>query len=258
MGNVRHRFAWMTRPQLFVGFLVICLCVGALGSVFRAVYASPITTGLSPQVRGAQVELELNCHRLPCLALTFDDGPESGVTPRILDILANEHVTATFFVVGKRVPGNEGILRRMHAEGHEIGNHSWSHPNLTKMLPAEVDAELAATQRAVIAAGVPAPRILRPPYGAVNDIVKSHAKMSIVRWDIDPEDWKVRDPALINAGIMAQAKPGGIILLHDIYSETADALTPAIEQLKSRYQFVTVSQLMNLSAGDQGQYFGYK
>lgn len=256
MGNVRRWFAWVQRPQLFVGFVVACLCIGALGAIFRHVYATPIIPS-SPQVRGAQTdEPSPDCQKVPCLALTFDDGPEPAVTPRVLDILASERINATFFVVGKRVPGNEYLLKRMHAEGHEIGNHSWGHPNLTKMTPAGVDAELEATQRVVAAAGVPAPRILRPPYGAVNDIVKSHAQMSIVKWDIDPEDWRSRDPALISSGILAQAKPGGIILLHDIYPETADALTSTIQQLKGSYQFVTASQLMNLSPGDQGQYFG--
>lgn len=257
MGNVRRRFAWILRPQLFVGFIVACLCVGALGNVYRSVHASPITPSFKTEVKGANTTIpSVDCQKVPCLALTFDDGPDPQVTPRVLDILAAERIKATFFVVGRNVAGKEDILRRMHREGHEIGNHSWDHADFTKLSPAQVDAELAATQGAISGAGVPAPRLFRPPYGAVNDVVKNHANMTIVRWDIDPEDWLNRDPVKIDESLMAHARPGSIILMHDIYLTTADALIPAIDQLKTQYQFVTVSQLMNLSAGDQGQFFG--
>jgi peptidoglycan/xylan/chitin deacetylase (PgdA/CDA1 family) len=145
----------------------------------------------------------------------------------------------------------------MHAEGHEIGNHSWSHADFTKLTPAEVDSQLRMTQAAIAKAGVPTPQVFRPPYGAVNDMVKGHARMTIVRWDIDPADWEVMDAAKIHESILGQAKPGGIVLMHDIYPTTADALDSSILDLKARgYQFVTVSQLMNLDPGDQGQYFG--
>jgi peptidoglycan/xylan/chitin deacetylase (PgdA/CDA1 family) len=257
MGNVRRRFAWLLRPQLFVGFIVACLCIGALGNVYRSVHASPIVPTPKTDVKGAHTNLpSVDCQKVPCIALTFDDGPDPQVTPRVLDTLAAEHIKATFFVVGRNVAGKEDILRRMHREGHEIGNHSWDHADFTKLSPAQVDAELASTQSAISAAGVPAPRLFRPPYGAVNDMVKNHANMTIVRWDIDPEDWLSRDPVKINESLLAHARPGGIILMHDIYPSTADALTPAIDQLKTHYQFVTASQLMSLSAGDQGQFFG--
>lgn len=257
MGNVQRWFAWVLRPQLFVGFIAACLCVGALGNVYRPVHASPVTPSTKAAVKGAQTNIpSVDCQRVPCIALTFDDGPDRQVTPRVLDILTAERVKATFFVVGRNVPGKEDILKRMYREGHEIGNHSWDHADFTKLSPAQIDAELAATQGSISAAGVPAPRLFRPPYGAVNDVVKNHANMTIVRWDIDPEDWLTRDPAKIDESLLAHAHPGGIILMHDIYPTSADALIPVIDQLKTRFQFVTASQLMNLSAGDQGQFFG--
>lgn len=261
MGEVRRHFRWLKHPQLFIGFVAACLCLGAISNIVRAASESMAVSNAFPrQVKGAQVA-QLppmpNCAVVPCLALSFDDGPEPVVTPRVLNILKKENVKATFFVVGKRVAGNESILRRMHAEGHEIGNHSWDHPDLTHLSPSQMDQQIRMTQAAIVSAGVPAPRLLRPPYGAVNDAVKSHSRMAIVRWDIDPADWEYKDGGKILAGIMSQAKPGGIILMHDIYGTTADALEPAIQQLKLQgYQFVTVSQLMNLSPGDQGQYFG--
>ncbi len=228
-----------------------------MGDVFRPAHAWPAAPSDQPRIGGVSTVQPLpNCAAVPCIALSFDDGPDPVVTPRVLDILAAEHVKATFFMVGRRVPGNDALLRRMHREGHEIGNHSWDHADLTKLTPDQFDNEISSTQSVIAHAGVPMPRLLRPPYGAVNDMVKSRSHMTIVRWDIDPADWQVRDPAQIEASVLSQAKPGGIILMHDIYPTTADALTPVIDQLKTRFQFVTVSQLMQLTPGDQGQYFG--
>lgn len=198
-----------------------------------------------------------NCNAKPCMALTFDDGPNPLTTPRILDILASEHVHATFFLVGQRVPGNEATVRRMYREGNEVGNHSWSHPDFTKLSQAQITDQIQKTQTVIVAAGVPAPHLLRPPYGSVNPGVLSQLHMTTVEWNIDPDDWSQKDPAKIDANILSHAQPGRIILMHDIYPWTADALRPAIDNLKAHYQLVTVSQLMHLAPGDQGQYFGH-
>ncbi len=254
-------FKWVVRPQLCSGFVVACLCVGALGNYLHPAQIAIEAQGASqPQVRGASTPLPSpapDCSVRPCLALTFDDGPNAQATPRILDILTQEQVHATFFVMGTHIAGNEELLRRMHREGHEIGNHSWSHPDFTKISPAEVDAQLELTQTAIVATGVPAPTMFRPPYGAVNDMVKSHTHMTIVRWNIDPEDWKAKDTAKVYEGMLAQAKPGGVILLHDMHQQTVDALVPALQVLKLQYQFVTASELLHLTPGDQGQFFGH-
>lgn len=198
-----------------------------------------------------------DCTATPCIALTFDDGPNELATPPILDILAKEQVKATFFVIGLHVVGHEAILQREFREGHEIGNHTWSHPDLSTLPPEAVEDQLQLTQKAITAAGVPAPRVLRPPYGVIDQTVASHNHLTVVRWNIDPEDWKVQDPIKIQEHIMAHARPGAIILLHDMYPTTVAALEPTIQALKQRqFHFVTASQLLDLSPGDQGQYFG--
>jgi peptidoglycan/xylan/chitin deacetylase (PgdA/CDA1 family) len=190
------------------------------------------------------------------MALTFDDGPDPKVTPRILDILASHQIKATFFVVGKRVGGQEALLRRIHTEGHEIGNHSWSHPSFTKLSTADMEQQLRATQQAIVRAGVPAPTLFRPPYGAVDTAVLGHARMTIVRWDIDPADWEVKDAQRIKDHLIAHAHAGGIALLHDVHPSTADALELVLPELTPRYHFVTASHLLNVTPGDQGMYFG--
>jgi peptidoglycan/xylan/chitin deacetylase (PgdA/CDA1 family) len=254
MRRVPRIFAWLGRPQALIGFAAMCLCVGAIGGVLRS--SVPISLPVTPPGPQALVQpSRIDCDSKPCLALTFDDGPNAQITPQILDILARQHVKATFFIIGLHVLGNEELLRREHREGHEIGNHTWNHPDLSKLSPEDAQAQIDVTQKVIAATGVPAPKILRPPYGAVSDMVVAHTNLTIVRWNTDPEDWHLKDPAKINEQLLAHARPGAIILMHDIYPSTVAALELALQNLKQRFQFVTASQLLNLSPGDQGQFF---
>jgi peptidoglycan/xylan/chitin deacetylase (PgdA/CDA1 family) len=198
----------------------------------------------------------VDCGKVACLALTFDDGPNPISTPQVLDVLEREHVPATFFVVGSRVAGQEHILRRMFYDGDEIGNHSWSHPDLTTLTNDQILQQVNRTQAAVIGAGLPAPVLFRPPYGAVNATVKSAVPMTLAMWNVDPLDWKEKDPAKLKDIIVAQAKPGGVLDMHDIYGITAEVLGPAIDELKDKYTFVTFSELFDLQPGQRGEYFG--
>lgn len=257
MRQIRAVFRWLTRPQALLGFVVICLSIGGIGAAMchPAGRTSAADTVLPPPAPPALAGV--NCRARPCLAITFDDGPEPTITPQILDILARYNAKATFFVIGRQVPGQEGLLQRMRHEGHEIGNHSWSHPDLSGLPPEAVTDQLQATQRAIAAAGVPVPRLLRPPYGAVNDMMASHNRLTIVRWNVDPEDWKPTNPEAIAAHIIAHAHPGAIVLLHDIRPQAVIALEKVLLTLHGQYQFVTASQVLGLSPGDQGQYFGH-
>lgn len=250
-------FRWLRHPQALVGAAALCLCIGAVQGLVRTVRQQPISGGEAPYIQriAAAQHPRVSCSLRPCLALTFDDGPNATVTPQILDILARQQVKATFFVIGIHVPGREEILRREYREGHEIGNHSWNHPDLSKLSPEDAQTQIALTQKVIAGAGVPAPKLLRPPYGAVNDMLAAHNKLTIVRWNTDPEDWKQTDPAKTDAQLLAQARPGAVILMHDIYPSTVAALEPAIQALKQQYQFVTASELLEVSPGDQGQFF---
>lgn len=263
MGLHQGPLRWVRRPQAVVCFVVLCLCVAAFGGMTRSVSSIVRESFYShylindPQVKGAAVErlARPDCSKKPCIALTFDDGPHDRVTPHILDTLARHDVKATFFLVGSHIAGREELVRREHREGHEIGNHSWSHPDLTKLAPADALSEIARTQTAIAQTGVPAPRLMRPPYGAIDEMVAGHTRLTIIRWNVDPADWKTKDPAKLHEQILTQARSGAIILLHD-KPATAAALDGVIASLKPVYQFVTVSQLLDLSMGDQGQFFG--
>lgn len=198
----------------------------------------------------------VDCALTPCMALTFDDGPNPITTPQILDILERQQVHATFFVVGSRVAGEGPLLRRMYREGHEIGSHSWSHPDLTALPPAQIMRQVNLTQAAIVREGLPAPSLFRPPYGAVNATVKNVIPMTLAMWNIDPLDWQTKDPAKVRDTILAHARPGAVVDLHDIYPVTAQSLESTIQALKPQYQLVTFSELFNLDSGQRGEYFG--
>ncbi len=259
----------LLRPQLIVVFGCACLLLTAVllpsssqvghrnskknnGHAYHGNKAKP-----DVQRVAAAKTSKVDCSLKPCLALTFDDGPHLVNTPHVLDILAAHNVKATFFLIGNRVAGNEAIVQRMHREGHEVGNHSWDHADFTTLNQAQIDSEIHQAQAAITRAGVPMPKLLRPPYGSVNDVVLSHADMTVVMWNIDPNDWEPSVPNMLVDSVVKQARPGGIILLHDVHETTAAAVEPIINALSGQYQFVTVSQLLQLSSGSQGQYYAH-
>jgi peptidoglycan/xylan/chitin deacetylase (PgdA/CDA1 family) len=246
--------------SVVVGCLLI-LAIGSWGVTLQGVLqpsskehvqAAPAIQKALPPPPAQQVD----CSATPCIALTFDDGPNPITTPKVLDILDKYHVPATFFVVGSRVPGQEAIIRRMHTSGHEIGSHSWDHHDFTDLSSAQILDQLNRTQSAIVNAGVPAPTLFRPPYGAVNPNVRGTVPMTLAMWNIDPLDWQTKDPNKVRDIIVSHAKPGGIIDLHDIYPVTAESLEPTIEALRPNYRFVTFSQMFDLYAGQRGEYFG--
>ncbi|HSW66062.1 MAG TPA: polysaccharide deacetylase family protein [Bacillota bacterium] len=256
-------------PQLFVTLCAVVLGAGSFvytgtphGPALPSLSQSAQQTHLQPLlgspgvVAGAHTERTADCVQTPCLALTFDDGPQPQVTPQVLDILARHHVHATFFLIGLHVPGNEALVQRMYKEGHEIGNHSWSHVDFTALAPDEMEDQIARTQAAITAAGVPAPRLFRPPYGAINPLVRSHVPLTIALWNADPEDWHKARAAQIVTSVEAAAGRGKVIDMHDIKQPTADALDQILTDLQSQYQLVTISELFNLAPGQSGVFYG--
>lgn len=187
----------------------------------------------------------------PILAMTFDDGPHPTNTPRLLDILKARNIKATFFVVGSNARRYPHILRRMVAEGHEIGNHTDSHAYLTKISSDAIRRELSVTHQAIVSATGVAPRTVRPPYGAVTSEQKAWIKAEFgypsILWSVDPEDWKRPGVSVVTSRLVSGARPGGILLAHDIHSPTIDAMPSTLDQLLAKgFRFVTVTQLISL------------
>ncbi|WP_433327861.1 polysaccharide deacetylase family protein [Spirillospora sp. CA-294931] len=186
----------------------------------------------------------IDCQRVKCVALTFDDGP-GAYTGKVLDDLRASGARATFFMLGQNVGGAPGIVRRMALEGHELANHSWSHPMLTGLSTAAVRSQVKRTQRAIAtASGGVTPTLFRPPYGATNAQVGRAVGMPQIMWSVDSLDWQHRSVRRnIQAGVN-EPKRGGVVLFHDIHKATAAAVPKVVSGLKRRgFTPVTVSEL---------------
>ena len=186
------------------------------------------------------------------IALTFDDGPHAANTPRLLDLLAERNVKATFFVLAPRVRARPDLVQRMVADGHEIGNHSSTHRLMTKLADVAVLADFKQTHDAVVAACGSGPTVQRPPYGSMNarqrSMLKDQLGYSCILWDIDPLDWRRPGPGVVAARVVSGATNGSIILLHDIHAGSVQAVPQIVDTLIAQgYTFVTVSQLLALS-----------
>lgn len=183
----------------------------------------------------------------PMVALTFDDGPNKNTTIPILDTLKEYDGVATFFILGNRIPNNGDILERMITEGSEIGNHSFNHQQLTTITSSEVKDQMDRTQDAVMEVVGSKPRLMRPTYGSYNDNLKSQIDMPMILWSIDTLDWKSRNAEKVSNHVLTNVKDGDIVLMHDIYGSTADAVKTIVPELINRgYQLVTVSELYEL------------
>lgn len=185
----------------------------------------------------------------PYIALTFDDGPHPTLTPKLLDILKEKGVKATFFVLGSCVAANPEVLQRAAAEGHEIGNHSWDHKAFPKSGGSGVAAQINQTNAAIESSTGKKPTLVRPPYGATNATITKRLNeefgLKVIMWDVDPLDWKNRNSEHVKSEILKATKAGSIVLSHDIHPTTVDAMAATIDALKEKgFQFVTVSELI--------------
>ena len=205
--------------------------------------ATPVPTG-TPKITYSQCHVDGQY-----IAMTFDDGPHGANTPRLLDMLKQRHIHATFFFVGQCVEEFPDIVKRIVAEGHEVANHSWSHPQLSRMNDASVHDQLQKTQDAIVQACGVTPKIMRPPYGAFTSRQCAWANgnwgYKVILWDVDPLDWKIRNSEHVKAEILKQTVNGSIILSHDIHKTTVDAMPETLDALLSKgFKFVTVSELI--------------
>jgi peptidoglycan/xylan/chitin deacetylase (PgdA/CDA1 family) len=188
-----------------------------------------------------QAESKPYCARYKCIALTFDDGP-SKYTSKLLDILKKHRAKATFFVVGRQVHRRPELVRRMVADGHEIGNHTWSHPHMTGLLDDEIAAQLTKTQDIIHKTIGKWPAMMRPPFGETDERVAAQAAalgLPQILWTGSTLDWQARDSRIIRERVLALAKRDGVILMHDTEPETVKAMPGVLDALaKQGYRFV--------------------
>ncbi len=181
------------------------------------------------------------------VAITLDDGPHKTNTLRTIELFEKYNGRATFLMLGKNVKLYPDIVKTVYEHGFEIGSHSWDHPDLRKLDVDGVNKQIVDTQNEIFSITGFEPKIIRPPYGATNDISKeviADNGLKIALWNLDTEDWKLKDANKIKDAIVDNAFNGAVILIHDIHTFTIDGLEMALEELDKRgYQFVTLDTL---------------
>lgn len=182
------------------------------------------------------------------VALTFDDGP-GNLTEELLDLLLETDSKCTFFVAGYKAENHMDILERIVREGHQLGNHSYSHKTLTALSDEELYSEINRTTALLEAAGAEPPFCLRPPYGSYDKRILAMEDSPIILWSLDPDDWDLdRSTQQIVSSVMCKVKDGDIILMHDILSHSVKAAELVVEELqKAGFRLVTVTELFALN-----------
>ncbi|HEY9419183.1 MAG TPA: polysaccharide deacetylase family protein [Candidatus Udaeobacter sp.] len=238
---------------MFVSRLLFFCSIGLATAQLRA---EPTIAAQAPErvSRNASAESSITFSSVhvdgPYIAMTFDDGPSATLTPKLLDLLAAHHIKATFFVIGENVAEHPEVVARAAREGHEIGNHSWSHPNFGKMSDESVRRQLQQTDDAIKNATGKRPMLMRPPYGSITTREKRwiHDEFGydIILWDVDPYDWKRPGPSVVRNRILKETRPGSIVLSHDIHPGTIEAMPSTLDALEAKgFRFVTVSELIH-------------
>ncbi|MDO5417964.1 MAG: polysaccharide deacetylase family protein [Lachnospiraceae bacterium] len=179
------------------------------------------------------------------IALTFDDGPHETWTPLLLDGLKERGVKATFFLMGENVEGKEEIVKRMAAEGHLIGNHSYCHVQLTRESMEQVCVDFERTGQMIEALTGKRPSYVRPPYGDWNEELECRTNLTTVLWDVDSLDWKLKNRSRIVEKVCREVEDGDIILMHDIFQSSVEAALDIVDRLAGEgWQFATVDEMV--------------
>ncbi|MFJ7952572.1 polysaccharide deacetylase family protein [Lysinibacillus sp. NPDC096418] len=247
------RFA-IFEDSLVIYFDEYEIATGAVGAPLVKLSLSLINPLLASEFQIAMEEMKppvtngqdnSNDPNIKRIALTFDDGPHPKVTEQILNLLDKYQAKATFFMLGSRVQYYPDIAKDVLARGHEVGNHSWNHPVLTKLSIEQVSKEYTSTAGAITQAIGQGPTVFRPPYGATNETVNGQIPVPVVLWSIDTMDWKHRNAQQLLPYVQNNLHNNAIVLMHDIHQSTADGLEAVLTYLQEQgYEFVTVSEIM--------------
>ena len=218
----------MKKWMLLWGALALCVLLGRL--------EEPALTADA----GAELTAETKY-----VALTFDDGPKRGTTDVLLDGLRERGVSATFFLIGSQIAANRDLVARMAAEGHQVGNHTWSHKSLQEAKGEAFQEEIRRVEEALEEILGKDGAWLRPPYGQITAAQMAQVDVPLVKWSVDPRDWESRNTAQVVQAVLETVEPGSIILLHDIYPTSVEAALVLVDRLQEQgYVFVTVEELL--------------
>lgn len=251
------------RPRLLI--LLTLAVVGAVtATIAVAVHANRMET-LSPRdareraAAGTAVPSgQVDCRKAKCIALTFDGNPGEP-TDRLMDLLEQYKAPSTFFLEGRRIQEFPEVVRRIAQDGHEIGDHTWTHAVLTDVSDAQIRRELRRTAQAISGITGTEPALMRPPQGRTDDRVSKVARelgMAQVLWTVTAKDYETDDSTLITKRVLDGADRDGIILLHPLHQGTVPAVPSILKALSEQgYTFVTVSQLLAPSQAEPGRIY---
>lgn len=201
---------------------------------------------MEPSVPAASPVEIADCQQY--VALTFDDGPRAGTTDRLLDGLQQRGASATFFVIGEEAEAAPELVRRMKTEGHQVGNHTWSHVRLEGASRETILREISQTDALLTDLLGQGSYWLRPPYGFLTPGTEKLVKVPMVKWSVDPRDWESKNTEQVVQAVLKDVKPNSIVLLHDIYPTSVDAALQIVDALQQKgYCFVTVEELLRLN-----------
>lgn len=214
---------------------VVLAALGGYGKITRPAAAGQEIAGQEQADREIKKQV----------ALTFDDGPDGEYTPILLDGLKKRHVRATFFLLGKQIDQYPDLVKRMHAEGHIVGCHSYEHVNFRKLPEEKACEQIRKTNERIAALTGEYPAYVRPPYGAWLPALDKDFCMAEVLWDVDPLDWASKNADTVVQRVLADVEEYDIILLHDASRSSVDAALRLIDVMQEDgYEFVTVEDLL--------------
>lgn len=249
----RH-FAFLHRIDIRYPWLklVVVWLLGLLAILDLCDFTIPHIDDSSPKIAIAPMSRHVRITKRDhggkmLIALTFDDGPSGVTTPTLLNILRDEDVPATFFMLGSMARNNPDLVKRVRDEGHEIASHTMYHQNLSRLSSDAVKADVSEANSVFQDILGSTPALTRPPYGSTNDTVRADINTPLILWSVDTLDWKNKNPDTILSITMSEVRDGAIILLHDIHPTSVDAVPALISNLRSAgYEFTTVSELAKI------------
>lgn len=217
------------KPAVFLALLILVIAV----CVIKDTADTETTDAVSTKADGTKE-----------IALTFDDGPHPKWTPLLLEGLKQRGVFVTFFVIGESAKKYPKLIQQMEAQGHQIGNHTYSHVQLTRCPVSHALSQIQKTQEVIQSITKKTPKFIRPPFGSWNEVLAEKTSLTAVLWDVDPYDWKNQDCRKIVDSIKAQTKDQSIILLHDVYETSVQAALEIVDYYQNLgYRFCRVDEI---------------
>ena len=238
------------RLGLCCGLIMLTLALYLNGALAGPVASGRALAAVSPEAVAAPLREErlLNPNQ-PYLALTFDDGPSSEITPLLVQGLAQRDARATFFVLGCQAEQQREVVAEIARLGHQVGSHGYDHLHpFTEMEGGQLEQELAMTAAIIEDIIGSPPAYVRPPYGSIDQDAAAVIDVPVMLWNIDPRDWEMKSPEQLASYIVEHAFSGGVVIMHDEFANTLEGTLAAVDQLQAEcWQFVTLTEYSQLA-----------